>query len=394
MQRNSPDLPAILGGEPVRSEGPPEWPFADPAVAEALQRAVDEGTWGKYHGPNCEELAERLAADHECEHVVLCSSGTVAVELALRGLRIGDGDEVILAAYDFKGNFQDVLTVGATPVLVDVDPGNWNLDPDGIEAAISPTTKAIIVSHLHGGVVPMPKLMDVARAHRLPVIEDACQMPGAVLEGRKIGTWGDVGILSFGGSKLLSAGRGGAFFTNDPDIVQRARLYSHRGNEAYPLSELQAAALIPQLNQLEARNRHRADNVDLLHKLLSTQHGLTPFRNRMADSAPGYYKLGFQYDPAEFGELSRDVFSAAMRAEGIALDAGFRSLHDIHSGRRYRKRGDLPNATQADKFVLTLHHPVLLGTDEEIRQIRTALDKIRRYATMISNRGRGTWTGG
>jgi len=378
----SENLPALLGGTPVRPEGPPEWPFDDPAVAEALQRALADRTWGKYHGPHCEQLAAALAEYHTCQHVQLCASGTVAVELALRGLKIGDLDEVILAAYDFKGNYQDVLAVGAKPVLVDIATDNWNFDPERIESALSAATKAIIVSHLHGGVVPMPRLMDVARANDVAVIEDACQMPGANVFGRKAGMWGDVGVLSFGGSKLLTAGRGGAILTNNEQIVQRARLYSQRGNEAYPLSELQAAVLIPQLEQLDKLNQRRAENVARLLGLLSSEKGLQPFKNKPSDSQPGYYKLGFQYDPAHFHGLSRDDFSAAMRAEGIAFDAGFRALDRIHSARRYRKTDSLSNAHAADERSLILHHPVLLGEANDVKQIVEALDKTHQYATM------------
>ena len=204
------EIPAILGGDPVRPEGPTDWPPDDPAVAEVLKQVIQDRTWGKYHGPHCEELSGKLAEYHQSEHIVLCSSGTAAIELALRGFKIGPGDEVILAAYDFKGNFQNILTVGATPVLVDIRPENWNLDVDQLEAAIGPNTKAIIVSHLHGGIVPMAAVMEIAKQNGISVIEDACQMPGAIIEGKTAGVWGDVGVLSFGGSKLLSAGRGGA----------------------------------------------------------------------------------------------------------------------------------------------------------------------------------------
>lgn len=380
----SENLPALLGGKPVRPEGPPDWPFDDPGVAEALKRALAERTWGKYHGPHCEQLSAALAEYHACGHVQLCASGTVAVELALRGLKIGNGDEVILAAYDFKGNYRDVITVGAKPVLVDVAAGNWNFDPETIESALSAETKAIIVSHLHGGMVPMPRVMDVARANGLSVIEDACQMPGAKVFGRKAGTWGDVGVLSFGGSKLLSSGRGGALLTGNEQIVQRARLYSQRGNEAYPLSELQAAVLIPQLKKLDTLNQRRAENVERLLGLLSSEEGLLPFENEPSDSQPGYYKLGFQYNPAHFNGLPRDEFAAAMRAEGIALDAGFRALDRIHSARRYRKAGSLSNAGAADGRSLILHHPVLLGEANDIEQIAQSLDKTHQFATMKS----------
>lgn len=373
----------MLGGEPVRPQGPPLWPLDDPAVKEAVGTALADGSWGRYHGAHCETLKEGLAAYHGCEHVVLCASGTAAVELALRGLAVGPGDEVILAAYDFKGNFQDVLAVGAQPVLVDVVPGNWNLDIHQLEAAVGPQTRAVIATHLHGGMVDMPVVIQIAEAAGIPVVEDACQAPGAVVCGRKAGTWGDVGVLSFGGSKLLTAGRGGAFFTNRADIVQRARLYSHRGNEAYPLSELQAAALVPQLDQLDAANEHRAANVARLCDALGGRCGLEVFTNSLADTKPGYYKLGFQYDPREFEGLAREDFVAAMRAEGIALDVGFRALHAIHGSRRYRLVGDLPVAGDADERVVVLHHPVLLGEQGDIDQIAAALDKVAQSARMI-----------
>lgn len=379
----SDNLPAILGGTPVCPGGPPDWPGLDPAVSSAVQRALADGTWGKYHGPHCEELAVRLAESQACEHAVLCSSGTVAVELALRGLKVGPGDEVVLAAYDFKGNFQDVLAVNATPVLIDVHPDNWNLDPSRLEAAIGPKTKAIIATHLHGGVVSMSEVMEIAHRHGVPVIEDACQMPGATIEGRPAGTAGDVGVHSFGGSKLLSAGRGGAFVTDDADVVQRARLYSQRGNEAYPLSELQAAALLPQLEQLDQRNTRRLENVMWLCKLLANRPGIAPFDNGNIAATPGYYKLGLKYDASAFDNLSRDIFSEAMRKEGIAVDAGFRALHRIHSRRRFRAVGELTNAERAEECVLTLHHPLLLGNRQDMEQIVTAIDKIRQQATMI-----------
>jgi dTDP-4-amino-4,6-dideoxygalactose transaminase len=208
-------------------------------------------------------------------------------------------------------------------------------------------------------------------------------LPGARLFGKRAGTWGDVGVLSFGGSKLLTAGRGGALFTNNPDVVQRARLYSHRGNEAYPLSELQAAVLLPQLETLDERNRKRADSVAYLSKLLTDIGGLRRFQNAFDDAEPGYYKLGLQYDPEAFGGLSRDRFVAAMRAEGVALDSGFRALHLIHGSRRFRKADGLPIASDADSRVLVLHHPVLLESMSTFDRIADTVKRIRKFAREI-----------
>ncbi|HEY3965838.1 MAG TPA: aminotransferase class V-fold PLP-dependent enzyme [Planctomycetaceae bacterium] len=377
------DKPAILGGTAVRPGGPPDWPLRGPAVETAVQQALADGSWGRYHGPHVAALTEVLAEFHAARHVILCSSGTAAVELALRGVGIKAGDEVILAAYDFKGNFQDVLAVGGAPVLVDVRLENWNLDADCLAAAIGPKTKAIVVSHLHGGVVDMPVVMRLAGVHQLPVIEDAAQMPGARIHGRLAGAWGDAGVLSFGGSKLISAGRGGALITSRDDVAQRVRLYTQRGNDAYPLSELQAAVVLPQWAALVAANARRAAAVARLMRFIAGAAGLSMFRNPPSDSQPGFYKVGFQYDPTAFAGLSRDTFAAAVRAEGIALDPGFRALHKTHSSRRFRSSGDMPHATQADERVLTLHHPVLLGSDEELQQIVTAIEKVRQYAAEI-----------
>lgn len=378
-------LPAIIGGKPIRPEGPPAWPPAWEEVSLAVKKSLDEGGWGLYHGPNSRLLAERLSSYHDVEFVELCCSGTFAIELALRALQIGPGDEVIMAGYDFIGNFNDVVATGARPVLIDLDPDNWNLNPELIAEAISPNTRAVLVSHLHGGVVPMRRVVEIAHEHGLRVIEDACQMPGALIEGRKAGTWGDAGVISFGGSKLLSAGRGGALLTSSPEIRQRVQVYCNRGNHAYPLSELQATVLLPQLERLDDRNRERLLSVSKLEESLKAISGLSLLDNRGAAVFPGYYKLGFQYDPGEFDGLSRDSFAQAARAEGIEFNGGFRALHLCRSSRRFRKTGELAVATMADSNMLALHHPALLSGDEAIDQIARCVRKIRVWADAIKN---------
>lgn len=379
-------LPAILGGPAIRPEGPPTWPPRDEEVLTILKEAWESGDWGRYQGTHTERLIDCITNMLQIEHVFPCASGTAAVELALRGLKVGSGDEVILAAYDFKGNFQDILTVGATPVLVDISPRDWQLDPTQLQAAVTPRTKAILASHLHGGMVSMPEVMAFARERGLAVIEDACQMPGALIGGRQAGTWGDVGVWSFGGSKLLTAGRGGVLFTRESAVAQRVRLYTQRGNDAYPLSELQAAVLLPQLDKLQQRNATRAQNVNRLRDLLATLPGLIPFPAALTESQPGYYKVGLQFDDQSWG-LTRDSFAQAMRAEGIAVDAGFRALHRTHSAHRYRTASMLNEADRADRQVLTLHHPILLtAEDDELRQIVHAAEKIRHHAGQFAQR--------
>jgi dTDP-4-amino-4,6-dideoxygalactose transaminase len=342
-------------------------------VRRALQAAYSDASWGKYHGEHVERLSDRLCAAYGVEFALPCGSGTFAVELALRALKVGPGDEVLLSAYDYEGNFLCIHALGAKPVLLDVDPDNWNLDPAQIEAAAGPASKALIVSHLHGGLVPMREVMAAAAAHRLGVVEDVAQAPGAVVQGRRAGTWGDVGVLSFGGSKLLTAGRGGALLTRDAGIHQRARLASFRGNQVCPLSELQAAILLPQLEKLSERNVLRAGNVETLFSHLHGLPGLRPFLNR-SEGKPAYYKVGWQFDAEAFG-LPRSRLIAAVRAEGVALDEGFRAAHVGRSPSRFRQAGALSDARRAQEGTLVLHHPVLLGGPEQIEEVVDAFQK-------------------
>jgi perosamine synthetase len=375
-------LPALLGGPPVRPQGPPDWPIPDDDVLTALQAAHANGSWGKYHGGSVARLEQRLARYHDVPFAATCASGTFAIELALRALGVGAGDEVILAAYDYPGNFLGVHAIGARPVLVDVHPDTGQLDPRHIAPAVGPATRAVIASHLHGGLVPMREVMDVARTHGLRVVEDAAQAPGATVGGRKAGTWGDAGTLSFGGSKLLSAGRGGALLTRHADVFQRARVAVHRGNHVCPLSELQAAVLLPQLDKLDPRRDRRNRSVALLLECLRDIPGLRPFARQAPGDVPEYYKVGFHFDAAAFG-LSRERFVAAVRAEGVALDEGFRALHAGRSPSRFRAADGLPEAMRAHNGIVILHHPVLLGCPDDLEKVAFAVRKLHAHAGLL-----------
>lgn len=348
--------------------GFPAWPVTDDAIKAAFEAMLLDGSWGRYDGPHCDQLRDDLAQFHNVEHVILTSSGTSAVELALRSAKVEPGDEVILAAYDYKANFANVISLGAIPVLVDTLPGVPVLDPDQLPAAVTAKTRAIVCSHLHGSFAPMNRIMDFARQHGLPVIEDACQATGGVLDGRVAGSIGDVGVLSFGGSKLLTAGRGGAVLTNDATIAQRIKLYTQRGNDAYPLSEMQAAVLVPQLKQLSQRNQQRLKAVEVFLSELGSRRitsAVSPEVDASSAAQPAFYKLALRFNDA--GGLTRDDFAASARAAGVALDPGFPALHKIHAKRRFRAIEELPNATTLHDQLLILHHPILLQSLQEVR---------------------------
>src|SRR5262249_30220100 len=145
---------------------------------------------------------------------------------------------------------------------------------------------------------------------------------------------------------------------------------------------LQAAVLLPQLARLDARNARRAESVRLLAEGLDPEPGLAPFVNAVAESAPAYYKVGFRFDAGRFG-LSRERFVAAVRAEGVALDEGFRGLHAGRSPRRFRRVGDLAEADRAHAGAVVLHHPVLLGEPADLSEVGAAVRKVRRAADAL-----------
>jgi perosamine synthetase len=368
--------------QPKRLKGTlPQWPPADEEVRVALEATLRDGSWGHYHGRHSEALVDNLSAQFDSKYVVLASSGTIAVEMALRGVGVKAGDEVLLAGYDFPGNFRSIEAIGAYPVLVDIDPVNWCLNLQALESLAkdagksSSKVRAVVISHLHGGLAPMQKITELARRHRWAVVEDTCQAPGARVDGRAAGSWGDVGVLSFGGSKLLTAGRGGALLTNHQSVMQRAKIFAERGNNAFPLSELQAAVLNPQLSKLASRNLKRREAAALLVNLVRQKvDHLVPLEHQGNDQ-PVFYKVAWRYQSTDPGAVTRAELVAACQARGIPIDTGFRGFVE-RTKRRCRKVSELPHSRAAAQGTLLLHHPVLLQEEEEIRQVANNLGEV------------------
>jgi perosamine synthetase len=387
MSTSSPDdpaLPAVLGGPAWRGSIDFSWPPADDRITNTLRQMAEDGSWGRYAGPHGEQLIESLRQVYGCDHVLLCSSGRAAIELALRGLSIADGDEVVMAAYDFHSNFGGIHQVGAMPVLCDVRREDAQLDAMRVDAALGNSTRCIIASHLHGGMVDMPTLRKLGDEHGVTVIEDACQASGAIVAGRPAGMWGDVGVLSFGGSKLLTAGRGGALLTNRADVMQRVRRYLRGDNHAYPLSEMQAAVLLPQVEQLPGRHQQRSKAVAAIDGALGHVDGLRRFAVPPTDASQAYYKVGLFYDTDAFEGLSREAFCLALRAEGLPVDPGLPALHTIHGPRRFRCAGELVTAEIAGHTIIGLHHPILLNTTIDWSELTAIVERIRNHAGQIA----------
>jgi dTDP-4-amino-4,6-dideoxygalactose transaminase len=219
-------------------------------------------------GPEVEDFERSFAAYCETEHAVGISSGTQALELALRGLGVGPGDEVIVPTYTFIATAEAVSTVGAKPVLVDVDPETAVITAEIVENALTPKTRAVIPVHLFGRPVDMDPIVDLCRQRGIAVIEDACQAHGARYKGRRVGSLGDAGCFSFYPTKNLGGwGDGGALVTSDPELDAKVRLLRSHGEGTrnhhelitgtHRLDALQAAILEVKLRHLDGWNEAR-----------------------------------------------------------------------------------------------------------------------------------------
>lgn len=341
-----------------------------PEIEKSVLAALADGSWGQYHGRPIAELTESLKRQFGVQHAWPCSSGTVGVELALRGCGVRPGSEVILAGYDFPGNFRAVEAVGASPVLVDIRKNGWTIDPDALPKAFSEETSAIVVSHLHGELADMRSIVEKCRVAGIAVVEDACQVPGAKVGGLVAGKWGDAAVLSFGGSKPLTAGRGGAVLTDNDDILQRIRIAADRGNDAWPLSALQAAALIPQLDALDSFNNIRLANATRLRNAIRKSDGPFSTLDQLWDknNSPVFYKFPLLVRD----ENARDAVIGRLQSLGVPIDEGFRGF-GLRSARRCRRVGELDSSRIAATRTMLIHHPVLLGSDALIDQVIAAL---------------------
>ncbi len=236
------------------------------AIVEAVRRVLDGGHY--VLGPAVEAFEKEFAQHTQVAHAIGLNSGTDALVLGLRALGVGPGDEVITVSHTALATVSAVVMTGATPVLVDVDPALYTLDPTKLAAAITPRTKAIIAVHLYGQLADIDAILAIAKARGIPVIEDCAQSTGARSKGRRAGSIGTLGCFSFYPTKNLGAiGDGGMLVTNDDAIAERVRRLRQYGWDARRateapgvnsrLDEIQAAILSVKLPSLDADNARR-----------------------------------------------------------------------------------------------------------------------------------------
>jgi dTDP-3-amino-3,4,6-trideoxy-alpha-D-glucose transaminase len=235
-------------------------------LLEVVERVADDAAFTL--GPEVEDFERNFAAYCETEEAIGLSSGTMALELALRALEIGPGDEVIVPTYTFIATAEAVSTVGATPVLVDIDPDSATITAEIVERALTPRTRCVIPVHLFGRTVDMDPILELCRPRGIAVIEDACQAHGARYRGRRVGSLADAGCFSFYPTKNLGGwGDGGALVTNNAEMAEKVKLLRSHGESprhhhqlvtgTHRLDALQAAILDVKLRHLDDWNASR-----------------------------------------------------------------------------------------------------------------------------------------
>jgi perosamine synthetase len=267
-------------------------PLSGPDITEADVQAVVSvlRTTRLSIGPKLEEFERSIADLVGVQHGIAVSSGTAGLHLCLRALGLGEGDEVLLPSFTFIAAGNVVLYERARPVFVDIDPLTLNLDPEKLERSITPKTRAIIVVHTFGHPADMDPIMDIARKHRLPVIEDACEAIGARYRGRPAGGIGDLGVFGFYPNKPITSGEGGMVVTRDSQMADTIRALRNQGRREsdgwldhrllgynYRLSELNCALGLEQMKRLgDILDRREALAIQYSEELRAIPEVITP----------------------------------------------------------------------------------------------------------------------
>ncbi len=293
-------------------------PDIGPADEEAVLEVLRSGMLAM--GKRTAAFEEAWASYCDVRHAIFMSNGTVALEAILHSLGIGPGDEVITVSFTFNATVSAILRVGATPVFVDVREHDFCIDPAGLEAAITPRTKAILPVHLYGLMADMDPLVEIARRHGLRVVEDAAQAHGATYHGKRAGRFGPA-MFSLYATKNLTTGEGGFATTDDDEVADRLRLFRNHGMRAryqhealgtnFKPTDLAAALGLAQLGRLDERTEQRSRNAAYLTEHLAGYW--TP------GVPPGRGHVWHQYVMRFPGERQRVIDGLAERGVGTMV---------------------------------------------------------------------------
>ncbi len=239
-------------------------------------------TWISSSGEYINKFENNFASYCDVKHGISCSNGTAALHLALMAIDIKNGDEVIVPDLTFAATINAVLHANATPVIVDVEEDSWCIDPNEIEKAITSKTKAIIPVHLYGQVCDMGAIMNLTKKYNLKMIEDCAEAHGAMYDGKKVGSFGDIGCFSFYGNKVITTGEGGMCVTNSSNLDEKIRILRDHGMSKtkrywhdvvgynYRLTNLQAAIGLAQLERIDEIHKNRRKYEELYKQILDS----------------------------------------------------------------------------------------------------------------------------
>lgn len=329
-------------------------------IKDEINEAIDEVLESQWFilGPNVGELEGRIADYCDVKYAVGVASGSDALLLSLMAINIGRGDEVITSPFTFFATAGSVSRLGAKPVFVDIDPGTYNIDPQLVEERITDKTKAIIPVHLYGQCADMDPILEIAGKHDLCVIEDAAQAIGARYKGRKAGSMGDLGCLSFFPTKNLGGcGDGGMILTDDEEMAEKLKiLRAHGSSPKYyhavvgcnsRLDAIQAAVLLAKLKHLDRWNERRRQNAGTYDSLFSEMDVVTPYVEDLNYHIYNQYVIRVE---------DRDELRAFLKEKGIGAEIYYPvplHLQECYSELEYRA-GDMPVSEEASQQVLAL----------------------------------------
>jgi dTDP-4-amino-4,6-dideoxygalactose transaminase len=311
-------------------------PYIGEAEKQAVLEVLESGML--VQGPRTAKLEERFAATCGTRHAIATTSGTTALHVALLAHGIEPGDEVITTPFTFMASVNAILFLGARPVFVDIEDDTFNINPQLIEKAITPKTKAILPVHLYGYPCNMGAVMSIAEEHGLVVIEDACQAVGARYQGKVVGSFG-TGCFSLYATKNIMAGEGGIITTNDDALAQRCRMIRNHGMQRryyhemlgynFRMTDLHAAIGLVQVGRLEEFTEKRKANAAYLNKHITSV--------RTPQVKEGYEHVWHQYTIRVDGARNRDAAMKQLNDAGVGTGIfypfpAYRQTHLIEAG--------------------------------------------------------------
>ena len=349
-------------------------PFFGPEEAAAVAMPLETG-W-IVQGPQVAEFERLFCELTGSPHSLATTSCTTALHLALAVLGLTSGDEVVVPAFTYVASANVVEQTGATTIFCDIDPATYNIDPESLERAISPRTKAIMPVHLFGLVADMPAVMEIAQRHGLAIVEDAACAVGSTLDGRHAGTFGDFGAFSFHARKPITTGEGGMLtLRDDRHLARTEALRSHgglisdlerhlKGSFALPehdevgfnyrMTDFQGALGVVQMGRLAFILAERRRLAERYTEALGELTGLTP-PAVPAGAVHTFQSYVVRIDP-DTAAMARDALALELQTRGIATRQGTHAVHQLgYYRRRYNiSPGDFPCAHDADATSLSL----------------------------------------